>query len=383
MENALRNGQLLIASEIAKNYPLEKEIRKASGHKELYCPDPECQNPILRYCHGEKKDAFFAHLNNEHCDYADFDRQNTQIMRTIRRMIYEQLKNKGFQVYLEKKILDHHYTHLFIDMYEGNKIAVEIGTQRITANRIDTLTDAYRKKGIAVKWIVIDNTDTNVRESQTYFLKRYLFNESKNKDLLVVDWNGREVAQYKVDPNQYEYNGCIMTSINYPETYFEHALIEELTIAGEELTLAGYNERYENWLLRKRSAFKKRIIQLEEENKRRLEKLQRQEKEIKEWQMLPRNNQQKSFMANPSVQLNPVDSVPAKHARPNICEEDIISLIEQQHTPVRDSMGRRWIKCEKCGCIDTDNNFISYGGNNHVNLGICYKCSGSKRPTNI
>lgn len=383
MENALRNGQLLIASEIAKNYSLEKEIRKASGHKELHCPDPDCQNPILRYCHGEKKDAFFAHLSNEHCDYADFDRQNTKIMRTVKRMIYEQLKSKGFQVYLEKKILDHHYTHLFIDMDEDNKIAIEIGTQRITANRIDTLTDAYRKKGIAVKWIVIDNTDTNVRESQTYFLKRYLFNESKNKDLLVVDWNGREVAQYKVDPNQYEYNGCIMTSINYPETYFEHALIEELTIAGEELTLAGYNERYENWLLRKRAAFKKRIIQLEEENKRRLEKLQRQEKEIKEWQMLARNNQQKSFMANPSVQLNPVDSVSAKHATPSICEEDIINLIEQQHTPVRDSMGRRWIKCEKCGCINTDNNFISYGGNNHVNLGICYKCSGSKRPTNI
>lgn len=99
MENAKWNGQLLIASEIAKDYPLEKEIRKASGNKKLCCPDQECQNPILRYCHGEKKDAFFAHLNNEHYDYADFDRQNTQIMRTVRRTIYEQFKNKGFQVH--------------------------------------------------------------------------------------------------------------------------------------------------------------------------------------------------------------------------------------------------------------------------------------------
>lgn len=262
MDNAQWNGKLLIASEIAKDYLLEKEIRKASGHKKLHCPDPECQNPILRYCHGEKKDAFFAHLNNEHCDYADFDRQNTQIMRSVRRTIYEQFKNKGFQVYPEVKILDHHYTHLYINMGEGKKIAIEIGTQRITANRIDTLTDAYRKKSIAVKWLVIDNTDTHVQEDQTYFLKRYLFNESQNKDLLVVSWDGKKVAQYKVDPNQYKYNGCSMTSINYPETYFEKAPIEKLTIAGEELTLAGYNERYENWLLRKRSAFQKKSYSL-------------------------------------------------------------------------------------------------------------------------
>lgn len=387
MENARWNGQLLIASEIAKDYSLEKEIRKASGHKELRCPDPECQNPILRYCHGEKKDAFFAHLNNEHCDYADFDRENTQIMRTVRRTIYEQFKNKGFQVYPEVKILDHHYTHLLIDMDEGNKIAIEIGTQRITANRIDALTDAYRKKGIAVKWIVIDNTDFNVRESQTYFLKRYLFNESKNKDLLVVAWDGKEVAQYKVDPNQYEYNGRIFTSSNYPETYFEHAPIEELTIDSEELTLAGYNERYEKWLLRKRSAFEKRIMQLEEENKRRMEELQRQEKEIREQQLLSRSYQQKLYVANTTASLNPVDSVSTKHESPNRaynqCEEEILSLIEQQDTPAFDSMGRRWIKCEKCGCIGTDAIFISYGGENHVNLGICYNCSGSKRPINI
>ena len=138
----------MIASEIVKDYSLEKEIWKASGRKELHCPDPECQNPILRYCHGEKKDAYFAHLNNEHCDYADFDRQNTQIMRTVRRTIYEQFKSKGFQVYPEVKILDHHYTHPFINMGEGNKIAVEIGTQQITVNRIETLKEAYHKKAL-------------------------------------------------------------------------------------------------------------------------------------------------------------------------------------------------------------------------------------------
>ena len=53
------------------------------SYYELYCPDPECDHKILRYCHGEIKEAFFAHLNNESCDYANFDKENTQTMRTV------------------------------------------------------------------------------------------------------------------------------------------------------------------------------------------------------------------------------------------------------------------------------------------------------------
>ena len=79
MENALWNGKRLLATEIAEDYSLEKGVRKASGNKELRCPDPECQHPILRYCHGEVKDAYFAHCNNDSCDYAVFDKGNTQI----------------------------------------------------------------------------------------------------------------------------------------------------------------------------------------------------------------------------------------------------------------------------------------------------------------
>ena len=53
MENALWNGKVILASEIAKDYLLEKEIRKASGRKEIFCPDPECHNNILTKNHGK------------------------------------------------------------------------------------------------------------------------------------------------------------------------------------------------------------------------------------------------------------------------------------------------------------------------------------------
>lgn len=47
----------------------------------------------------------------------------------------------------------------------------------------------------------------------------------------------------------------------------------------------------------------------------------------------------------------------------------------QQHTQVRDAEGNRWMKCEYCGMIARENEFTSYGGINHVNLGICKSCS--------
>lgn len=47
----------------------------------------------------------------------------------------------------------------------------------------------------------------------------------------------------------------------------------------------------------------------------------------------------------------------------------------QQYTQVRDAEGNRWIKCEYCGLIAKENEFTSYGGKNHINLGTCKSCS--------
>lgn len=379
MENALWNGQLLIASDIMNDYRLEKEIRKASGRKELRCPDPDCQHPILRYCHGDIKEAFFAHLNNEQCDYANFDKENTQVMRTIRRIIYENFKSKGFKVRPEVKILDHHYTHLLFDMADCNQIAVEIGTQRLSANRIDKLTDEYRKKGIAVKWIVLGNTNVPVKENHAFFIKRYLLNESKNKDLLVVNWDCTVVAQYKVDPNKYEYNGRFIQSNNYPETYSEYATLSDLTFEDNELSLEGFKERYKEWIVKKRDAFNKKIKQLEDENKKRIEEIHNQEqKRIQMFSVLEErlSKLNKSLIA-PPAQLTPTaktSNISYEQSR-----QEILHLMIQQETQARDSLGRRWIKCEICGAVETEDKFGSYGGSNHINLGVCYDCSRGSR----
>ena len=81
MERAKWNDLEISATDIASDYQKEEVIRRVSG-KELFCPDPECESPLLKYCRGEKKRAYFAHLHDGNCDYAQFDRQPS-ILREI------------------------------------------------------------------------------------------------------------------------------------------------------------------------------------------------------------------------------------------------------------------------------------------------------------
>ena len=172
MEYAIWNDKRIAAFDVAQDYSFEKAVRKASGRKELLCPDPDCENPELRYCHGDVKSAYFAHLNNDSCDYALFDKQNTEVINLIRKKLYDHFKSLKYDVQMEVKVLEHHYTHLLFTMPDKSLIALEIGDQNISANRVDYLYEEYQKQGIEVKWVVVGKTDFSVKENQVFFLKR-------------------------------------------------------------------------------------------------------------------------------------------------------------------------------------------------------------------
>lgn len=70
-----------------------------------------------------------------------------------------------------------------------------IWTQRTTANEIEKLFYEYKKLGIDIKWLIINNDNILVKENKAFFLKRYLLNESKYKDVLILNWDGTEVTQ--------------------------------------------------------------------------------------------------------------------------------------------------------------------------------------------
>ena len=391
MENAIWNGQIYTATEIAESYELEKRIRKASGRKELRCVDPDCNSPILRYCHGEIKCAFFAHLDNCTCDYAEFDKENTQVMREVKRAVFDSFTSRGFDVQLEVKLLPKHYTHLLFTMPNDKKIAVELGTQRITANRIDYLSKQYRNIGVDVKWIVISNFQTPVKENETFFIKRYLLNENKNKDILILNWDGTEITQYIVDPNEYLYNGNSLHSENYPDIYSETRYLSNLVFYDGELSIDGFYNRYKEWLDKKRKAFDKKIAQIEEEARRLEENRRRRQAEIEEAVRAQKEREQQRKVMLEQAWRNRLEQkivasgedsetiTPSCHDSVisdsyEYRRKSILSQMNQVTKQVRDSTGARWIKCEKCGAVETEEKFWTFGGPNRLTCGICKKC---------
>ena len=267
MEKAVWNGKLFLASDVAEDFQLENKIRKASGHKELKCPDPNCGNPIVRYCHGDEKDAYFAHLNNECCDYARYDKDTLPIIKTIKTKLFHSLQYKGFHIDIDVKILAHHYTPLIIETENAGKIAIEFGTKQTSANTTSFLSEQYANVGILLRWIVVDDHLTPWNESAVCHIKRFVLNTSKNRDLIIISKDGECVKQSIEDQNRYEYGGREIRSSNYPAFFCKEATIDDITLEDTELTTINFYKFFEMWLLTKRRKFEERVLELQEEDR--------------------------------------------------------------------------------------------------------------------
>ncbi len=399
MEKALLDGQVVYASQIAKNYMMEKNIRLLSREKKLRCTDPGCKKPLVRYCHGEVKAAYFAHLSNADCDYARFDTENSELIKKVARVVHQEITNKGFEAEIDAKVLKHHYTHILIKLDEGRNLAVEIGTKRTTVNRIEELSSEYREQGILLDWIVIDDTSKYVEEEHTYHMKRYLFNESRTKDLLVVSPDGDELAQYKEDPNEYMYKNSQHFFGKLDTTYMENGAIGDLSIENDRLTIRGFDKRYEDWLSQKQAAFEEKVKKQEEYEKRFRERCEEskkaQDKKIPQAKIetkkkpiiIPELDETTDLLEQPKVSISyPSQTYWSRQEKVDQEEKDleikektvnideILPLIEQEDKVAIDSENRRWAKCIECGKIDCVDNFSTYGGLGQINKGKCTEC---------
>ena len=63
--------------------------------------------------------------------------------------------------------------------------------------------------------------------------------------------------------------------------------------------------------------------------------------------------------------------------------DDVKDLFTQQEHIIRDRYKNRWVKCEKCGSIKQESDFVSYGGQGHINLGLCRECGRKQNTMNV
>ena len=346
MERGFWKDKEYYASEIMENFELEKDIRLASG-KELYCPDPLCENKLLKYCHGDKRKAYFAHINNEKCDYGKFDKSKrmTSNIRVIQKLLYAHLKDLGHTVQLEQKILPHHYTHILMNI-ENKPIAIEIRMQSTTARDISFIEKNYKENGIEFMWVVISKNHEHAKESNISYLKRYNLNEATNNDIIIIDEKGQKITQVRMDINQYYYENQAIREFNEKKLYTLRGNMNDLILENGKLTLKDFYKNYENWLQEKQNLFKQEVNSYN--------KL-KENKKIEERVIKENFNNENEYEY--------------------ICQtiEEIELHITQQKKQVRDKDGKRWVKCKECGKIAKVSQFNKYGQEG-INIGTCNEC---------
>jgi hypothetical protein len=145
-----------------------------------------------------------------------------------------------------------------------------------------------------------------------------------------------------------------MVSEEYPKLFSYEAYLSDLYFEEDELITRGFEEAYQAFLDEKQLAFAVYKAQVEEEKeyfKRQYEAL-RSDREIKD------------------NRLHVCGAEEDYESRKN----SVLEHLDQQKRPVLDALGKRWIRCEFCGEVKEEAEFVSFGGRNRVNLGRCLCC---------
>ena len=280
MENAVWNGIRLVASEVAYDYNYEKQVRLASSSGLLRCPDVGCEHPIVKYCHGNIKEPYFAHLEGSECDYVKYE-NDKGVFRNLKHLLYRHFKESGYDVSLEVKSLPHHYSDLLFQWPDGSKTAIELGTKRTTAKEVNELEKEYKKADISFVWIVVDDVGYITNENQTFYLNRYCLNENNAGNLIIINPSGTCVTHHKMDFEN-DWKNFSFLPFYVDTMYVVDACIEDLTWDNGVLTTKGFQIQFDDFVdgnQKEISDYLEEKRRLEEENRKAREEQQRREEE--------------------------------------------------------------------------------------------------------
>lgn len=258
MERAVWNGKEYLAIDIAQDYELESHAVKVSG-KQFLCPDPNCKNRLLRYCHGDKYRPYFAHMKRGECDYASFDKGISSYVREIKLMLLSLLRNNGYEVRVDNKI-DGRYIHLIVN-YDGCMVAIELGTTTMLKSRTEVIAECCRKNGLRVQWIVVSDNHAHLREERLSWIKRQAINIG---DLIIIDESGQNVTQLRLDNNVYMYKDRYISFHGIGNNIFSYTDgLQALAFGSTGFYLNEFENRFAQWLQARNTAYLESIRLME------------------------------------------------------------------------------------------------------------------------
>ena len=162
-------------------------------------------------------------------------------------------------------------------------------------------------------------------------------------------------------------NLCLFNIENQKSTF-----IEELFPNVRYVRLTKEAEEY------RKSLEKQKRIQEMELKKKRKEAEKRAQEQAEQYKMFIRLQAEREEKAKrirlekqkKEQEVRQVRAIADKNSRYN----QVKDRFNQTDTPVYDSSGQRWIKCEICGEIKESSDFLDYGGPNRATLGLCRDC---------
>lgn len=265
MLNCIWNGKLIEAEQISKTEDSESSVRRASENHELKCTDPFCKC-LICYKHGPKRSPHFAHIGESNCAYAAFEKNDTPIKRFVRSSLYSHFTNLGYTVKREIIIPN---TRIYSDLMIVSNLKtylLKITTSKTKAQETYNFDEACRNNEFIPLSITIGKISEKQFERHNYHAMRFQFNHNENNTLIIINEEANEISITKEDTFKYIYKGRnLQNRVNYDvhNLYFS-SNIEDLELYNNELTLKGFYDEYNNWMLLKLKDYDKMIKDIDE-----------------------------------------------------------------------------------------------------------------------
>ena len=359
-----------------------KELRAKSQNNELYCPCGCGANLILvagdrnlREQHFRLKDATYE---NE-CHVVTEGKTSVNSKIVLKCWLDDKLQTGDVETRVPINLIsdtDRKYEFSFLSRVK--KVAVSYSHERV--NLSDEKFDILQANSDGIKLIYI--VDIMNSGSNGQYPEALMKVQDRQGFCLLLNV---EEASY-TDAKMYAVFYAQDNDGLWKEIRFADGPLSDFTIA-ENGSLQYKNEGLSILQAAKSKSFEKslqeELVWREEEKKRREEELkQRQEAAerrrlelLKQQEEAEKERKKRQEEARIRREKEEAERRAEIKRREDDFRKNMADNFTQQHTQVRDAEGNRWIKCEYCGLIAKENEFTSYGGTNHVNLGTCKSCS--------
>lgn len=179
------------------SYEEKKAIKIAGSRRELICED--CCSPVfLRIC--KEKTSHFVHWHNQDniCSYSEYSMKETEHHRKCKVILSKYFRNlyPEENIETEFKAINNRRSDIYIDFKDGNKLAIDLHKNNLSASKWYNKHSDYKNAGINDIWIICSKPEEG-KEKYLPFFEQIALNESIDGIALFLDANSSKVTLMK------------------------------------------------------------------------------------------------------------------------------------------------------------------------------------------